>query len=301
MEGDKGEKFLMYLHHRGTSLLLIGVVLSLLLLTACDTGVNLITNTTQPPTPTTPPTPTIAIDATTRLFVPFITVVDPTTEGTTVTFINHDTAPHDVRSVPLADPSETAFVNVSGPITRTIPAGGSITLSLTQPGLYDLYDDTQATIDPHWKRVKAKANTSGFPYAAEAVIWVKGAISGLPKTAKNSIPAGNDDFLLDFVAVAAGGKVTWHDYDTDKHFVSDPGTFGANINPAKIGDGVNMINGTADAPPNGGSTTIAFATPGLYYYYCTDHADFDPFLQRDRAHPDANIFPIPMEGFVLVP
>lgn len=273
----------------------------LLLLTACDTGVGATsTSVTPPPAPTTPPTPQITIDATTRLFIPFITVVDPTTEGTTVTFVNNDTVPHDVRTVPLADPTEAAFVNVSGRIAKTIPAGGNVTLSLTKPGIYDLYDDTQATIDPHWKRVRAKANTAGFPYAAEAVIWVKGTIAGLPKTTQNGVTAGNDDFMHDFVALAAGGKATWHDYDTDKHYVTDPGTFGPNINPTKFGDGLNVIKGTVDAPPDGGNMTLTFTTPGLYYYFCTAHADFDPYLQRDRAHPDSSIFPMPMEGFVLV-
>ena len=246
------------------------------------------------------PGATITIDATTRLFAPFITVVDPVITGSNVTIVNHDTVAHDVRSVPHASPTEAAFVNVSGPLDKTIPAGQSITLSLTKPGLYDLYDDTQATIDSHWRRVKAKANTAGFPYAAEAVIWVKGIITGLPARTPNSVSAGNDDFTTDFIAVSAGGTVTWHNNDTDKHYVTDPGTFGVNINPARFGDGLNQIKGTDDAPPNGGDIALTFTTPGLYYYYCTAHAKFTPALERAMAHPAASVYPIPMEGFVLV-
>jgi plastocyanin len=283
-----------------SSVLLAGLTISIMLLAACGSTSDAGTNTTPAQSTPAPTTPTINLNVTTHLFEPFITVVDPATTGTTVTFINNDTVAHDLKSVPLADNSELSFVNVSGTISKTIPAGGSITLNLTKPGLYDLYDDTQATFDKTWKRVKTKANTAGFPHAAEAVIWVKGAIAGLPSAVKNTVIAGNDDFQLDFVAVKTGGSVTWHNYDTDKHYVSMPSTFGLNIDPAKIGDGLNLVNGTDDAPPNGGDTKLTFATPGLYYYYCTAHADFDTGLDRANPHPDASVFPIPMEGFVLV-
>jgi plastocyanin len=282
-------------------IILVGMALCATILAACgstDTGTS--SSTLVATTPTAPSSPTITIDPTSKLFVPFITVIDPTTEGSAVTFTNADSVAHDVVSVPLADPSEAAFVNVTGKIKQVIAAGQSITLNLTQPGIYDVYDDTQATIDHTYKRAKPIANTAGFPYAAEAVIWVKGTIPGLPKKAKNHIVAGQDDFFLPFNAITAGGSVTWHNLDAAKHFIADPGTFGPNINPAKFGDGLNMINGTTDAPPNGGDVTLPFPTPGLYYYFCSAFATFDPGLQRVQANFGSSVYPIPMEGFVLV-
>lgn len=283
------------------SIILASIALCASIIAACgstDTGAS--TGTTAATTPTTPPSPIITIDPTSKLFVPFITVVDPASEGSSVTFTNTDGVAHDVVSVPLAAPSEAAFVNPTGKIKRVMAAGQSITLNFSKPGIYDVYDDTQATIDPTFKRAKPIANTAGFPYAAEAVIWVKGTIPGLPKKAKNQVLAGQDDFFMPFNAITAGGSVTWHNFDADKHYVTDPGTFGPNINPMKFGDGLNMINGTADAPPNGGEVTLTFTTPGLYYYFCSAHATFDPGLLRDQADPSASIYPIPMDGFVLV-
>src|SRR5579875_2787492 len=252
---------------------LAGLAVVTALLAACGSTSNAATSTsTGSSTPTAPATPTITLDATTHLFEPFITVVDPAAGGTTVTILNNDTVAHQVQSVPLADKSELAFVNPSGTINRTIAPGGSITLNLSKPGLYDLYDPTQAAVDKMTSRVKTKPDVAGFPHAAEAVIWVKGTIPGLPGTAKNSVVAGQDDFLLDFVAVKTGGTVDWHNYDTDKHYVTFPDSFGPGINPAKVGDGLDEIKGTDDAPPKGGDVKLTFTTPGLYYYYCTAHA-----------------------------
>jgi plastocyanin len=284
-----------------SSIILVSIALCATILAACgSTDMGASSSTAAATTPTTPPAPIITIDPTTKLFVPFITVVDPTTEGSAVTFTNTDTVIHDVVSVPLADPSEAAFVNPTGRITKVMPAGQSITITLSQPGIYDLYDDTQATIDPIYRRTKPRANTAGFPYAAEAVIWVKGTIPGLPKKATNHVVKGQDDFFMPFNAITVGGSVTWHDFDADKHYVSDPGTFGPDINPTKFGDGLNVINGTKDAPPNGGDMTLTFTMPGLYYYYCSAHAAFDPGLLRDQADYFSTIYPIPMEGYVLV-
>jgi hypothetical protein len=50
----------------------------------------------------------------------------------------------------------------------------------------------------------------------------------------------------------------------------------------------------------GGSTTVLFNTPGLYYYYCRNHDKVDPATKRAFPLPMASEYPIPMEGFVLV-
>ena len=277
---------------RRIGIALSGIALCTTLLAACDTTSSASTSPANTPFPAN----TIAIDAGTQLFFPFITVIDA---DTTLTFANNDTAVHDVKSVPVADPSEASFVNPSGVINQTLPGGSQLRLTFTKPGLYDLYDDTQATIDKTYHRVSANKDSAGFPYAPEAVIWVKGAVSDLPMTTKNSVIAGNDAFQLDFLAVKAGGMGMWHNYDSDPHYVNIAPSF-AGLNPAKIGDGINEILGTADAPPDGSTKMLTFTTPGLYYYYCSAHADFDTTLNRAKAHNNASIFPMVMEGFVLV-
>jgi plastocyanin len=240
--------------------------------------------------------PTITLDATTKLFTPFITTISA---GTTVDFTNADSVPHDVKSVPTEDPqAESSFVNLIT-IDQSLAAGQTFAQTFTAPGLYDVYDDTQATIDPIYHRVMANKDNPGFPFAPEAVIWVKGGIAGFIPSNKNTVISGQDDFQYKFNAVQSGSPVTWHNYDSDDHYVTDPGAF-RTVNPADFGDGTNDINGTVNAPPMGGDVTLTFYVPGLYYYYCTAHADFDPALDRAKPHDDASIYPEVMEGFVLV-
>ncbi len=95
-----------------------------------------------------------------------------------------------------------------------------------------------------------------------------------------------------------GGTVTWHNGDTDTHFIDAVYGWSRPINPIDIGP--NQIKGTDEAPPNGGSLTLHFATPGLYYYYCSSHAGVNRQWHRASAQEDASEAPIPMEGFVLV-
>ena len=247
-------------------------------------------------TPTPLPPNTVVIDGNSGLFMPFISVI---ASNSTLTFTNLDTVAHDIKTVPVADKSEAAFVNLGAPVSKAVNGGQSTTLTFTQPGIYDFYDDTQATIDPTYHRVSANKNAAGFPYAPEAVVWVKGSINDLPAKALNSVIAGNDAFQLDFVAVKQGGTVSWHNYDSDPHYVTQPTSFDG-LNPSQIGDGANKLLGKTDAPPNGETKSYTFGTAGLYYYYCTAHADFDSTLNRAKAHDNASIFPIPMEGFVLV-
>lgn len=253
---------------------------------------------------TSPQTSKNTIAITAGAFVPFITVVKA---GDTVTWKNTDSVAHPVMSTPkhtnpqgdnsgiAYDPS--AFLNLDN-ISQTVAPGATATQTFSKPGLYDFYDNTKATWDAATSRVKANANAPGFPLAMEGVIWVQGNISGLPMTAKNGVLTGKDDFLFNFVAIQKGGTVNWHNYDTDKHYVSLIPGWKAPINPMDIG--LNTLKGTADAPPNGGDTPVTFSTPGLYYYFCTSHADPDATTNRVKAHTDASLYPIPMEGFVLV-
>ncbi|MBA3822780.1 MAG: hypothetical protein H0X24_02605 [Ktedonobacterales bacterium] len=262
----------------------VGIVLGASLLGACG----------RPPMTVSP---TVTLDATTKLFLPFITAINP---NTTVIFKNADAATHTLKTVPNADPTTVGGFLNPGTITQSLNSGQQIGITFTTPGLYDLYDDTQATIDPTYHRVKANNGTVGFPYAPEAVVWVRGNPPGkvAPDT-KNSVIAGVDGFQYQFTALQYHGTLTLHNYDTDKHYASDPGTF-EGVNPTAIGNSVNVILGTDDAPPDGGDTPLTFYVPGLYYYYCTAHANFNTQLQRAIPHKDASLYPIVMESFVLV-
>jgi hypothetical protein len=79
--------------------------------------------------------------------------------------------------------------------------------------------------------------------------------------------------------------------------LSDPPQTQAEINPIDIG--VNRIAGTDDVP-GGDTITVIFDKPGLYYYYCVNHAHIDAVTHRAEAFKLASEYPIPMEGFILV-
>ena len=123
-------------------------------------------------------------------------------------------------------------------------------------------------------------------------------IRGLPSIATNLIPNGKDDFTTDLLAITVEGTVSWHNGVTDRHYIDAVYGWSRSINPVDIGP--NQVKGTDDAPPNGGTIAIHFTMPGLYYYYCSAHADVNLQWHRAAAHTDASEAPIPMEGFVLV-
>jgi plastocyanin len=109
--------------------------------------------------------------------------------------------------------------------------------------------------------------------------------------------------VSEFLAITPG-SVSWHNFDTDPHFValvpgwsatSDPSQ--TEINPTDIG--VNRIAGTDDVP-GGDTIAVIFSKPGLYYYYCVNHAHIDAATHRVEAFKLASEYPIPMEGFILV-
>lgn len=52
--------------------------------------------------------------------------------------------------------------------------------------------------------------------------------------------------------------------------------------------------------PGGETITIIFSKPGLYYYYCANHALVNKDWHRVQAFKQASEYPIPMEGFILV-
>src|SRR5437899_6154547 len=248
-------------------------------------------------TTTVPPLTTVTIPQGQELFEPFILVVQP---NTTVTWQNNDTIAHTIETTS----DQTPFLNLHA-FSLTAAAGQRVQFKLIEPGLYHYYDPKMATWNAPDARVAANKGVPNYPLAMDGVIWVKGAISNLPSATTNRIPPKHDDFQTEFLAINPG-SVSWHNFDSDPHFValvpgwsatSDPPQAQAEINPTDIG--VNRIAGTEDVP-GGDTIAVIFSKPGLYYYICVNHAHVDAATHRVEAFKLASEYPIPMEGFILV-
>lgn len=268
--------------------ILAAVMLGATLLTACGSPTTSTSHTST--LSTSPATASVTIPQGKELFVPFILTVQP---NTIVTWQNQDTVSHTI----MTTWDQSNFLNPQA-FSIMAPARQKVSFTFTKPGLYDYFDNTQAKWVDKDHRVEANKGVPNYPLSMEGVIWVQGPISDLPASAANLIPNGKDDFTTDFIAIAQGGTVSWHNADTDEHFITQVYGWSAPVNPSDLG--VISLKGTDDASPKGGSTSVTFSQPGLYYYYCSAHADVNLSWHRAQADKDASEFPIPMEGFVLV-
>ena len=232
---------------------------------------------------------TITVSRNQKLLSPYILTVSP---KTVVTWQNDDTVAH----IFMTTPQKNTFLNPQTLSFRVLP-GKSVIFTFTHPGLYHYYDTTVSTWNTQFSRVEARKNTPRFPLTMDGVIWVQGAIPNLPLAAVNSIPAGHDEFVTEFLAINRFGTVSWHNFDSDPHIFGLVLGWSAPINPSNIGS--YRIAGTDDVP-GGDTVTVSFSTPGLYYYYCKNHVDIEPVTHRAEAITMASEYPLPMEGFILV-
>lgn len=224
-----------------------------------------------------------------EMFNPYIL---PVQLDTTVTWQNNDTVTHTI----MTTPDQATFLNTQA-ITLNVAAGQSVKYRFTKPGLYHYYDNTIATWDTATARVKANKGVPNYPLAMDGVIWVQGFIGNLPSGATNHIPSGHDEFASEFVAINDIGTLSLHNFDTDSHVVAPVSGLPAPLNPGEIG--INRIGGTNDVP-GGESITLVLNKPGLYYFYCENHALVNESWHRVQAFKQASEYPIPMEGFILV-
>lgn len=231
----------------------------------------------------------VTIPRSKNLFEPFIL---PVTPGTVVTWQNNDLQAHPFTTTP----DHNSFLNRQN-FSFNVAAGASVHFTFTRPGLYHYFETRLDSWNKSLSRVVAGANKINYPLSMEGIIWVQGSPGNLPSTAVNFVLSGHDDFASEFLAITRDGAVTWHNLDTDAHFVGAAEGWSAPINPADMG--LYRIAGT-DEVPGGDFVTVLFHTPGLYYYYCRNHASVDPVDHRATALAMASEFPIPMEGFVLV-
>ncbi len=87
------------------------------------------------------------------------------------------------------------------------------------------------------------------------------------------------------VMIEVGQTVTWINKDSDPHVTTNvPGT------PEVF----TLVH------PSGKAASFKFAKPGIYPYYCLDHATFNTKLRRVVARKEADGFPIAMEGLIVV-
>jgi plastocyanin len=268
-----------------TSCALLAILFGVVILAACGASP---TKTTQNVTPS-PQAGIVTIPQDQELFTPFILSVQP---GTRVTWQNSDTVPHTI----MTTWDHGVFLNPE-PFSLNVAAGQKASLTLTQPGIYDYFDNTQARWDTTDHRVAANQGVPNFPLAMEGIIWVQGHIDNVSAVTTNAIPDGKDDFTTDFLAIHQGGTISWHNSDTDDHFISLVPGWSKPINPVDLG--AIRVKGTSSVS-DGETKDVVFPRTGLYYYYCAAHASVNTSWNRVQANKDASEAPIPMEGFVLV-
>ena len=105
------------------------------------------------------------------------------------------------------------------------------------------------------------------------------------QAAGTTVTIPGDYYLPAAIMIEVGQTVTWVNKDSDPHVtVTVPGA------PA-------MFTLATEA---GKSSSFKFTKPGVYGYYCLDHATYNPKLYRVAARKEADAFPLAMEGLVVV-
>lgn len=105
-----------------------------------------------------------------------------------------------------------------------------------------------------------------------------------PTPVQVAIPKA-DRFTPAVTAVVRGGQIVFHNGDTDPHTVTsvpgDPTFFNLQL------------------PPNA-TVTLTLRTSGVYRYYCTRHAFYDPQTGQIAGKKDADRPNEPMAGVIAV-
>jgi len=105
------------------------------------------------------------------------------------------------------------------------------------------------------------------------------------QAAGTTVTIPGDSYLPVAIMVEAGETVTWVNKDSDPH-----------VTASVLGTPESFILPTAA----GKSSSFKFTKPGVYPYYCLDHAAYDPKLHRAVARKEADLYPISMEGLIVV-
>src|SRR5207237_7099738 len=94
-----------------------------------------------------------------------------------------------------------------------------------------------------------------------------------------------DSYLPAALMIEVGQTVTWVNKDSDPH-----------VTASALGAPEEFILPTA----SGKSSSFKFTKPGLYPYYCVDHATYNAKLRRAVARKEPDAFTIAMDGLVVV-
>lgn len=104
-------------------------------------------------------------------------------------------------------------------------------------------------------------------------------------TAGKVVIPGGDRFAPFALTVSPGTTVTFRNSDSDAHsVVSVPGA------PASL----------SKTLASGSSWSVTLTSSGLYRYYCSIHARYDPATQQVEGLPSADHPSQPMEGVIVV-
>ncbi len=105
------------------------------------------------------------------------------------------------------------------------------------------------------------------------------------EAAGTTVTIPGDNYSPPGIIIEAGQTVTWVNKDSDPHVtITVPGAPEAFTIPAFPGK----------------SVSFKFTKPGVYPYYCLDHATYDVKLHRVVARKEADFFPAAMEGLIVV-
>ncbi len=107
----------------------------------------------------------------------------------------------------------------------------------------------------------------------------------LVQAAGATVTIPGDYYLPAAILIEVGQTVTWVNKDSDPHV-----TTAAPSAP----EGFTLVHAV------GKSTSFKFTKPGVYVYYCLDHATYNPQRHRVVARKESDSFPIAMEGLIVV-
>ncbi len=191
------------------------------------------------------------------------------------------------------------------PVTLTVAAGGRVSLRLTKPGVYLLYDDVTTRFDRRVGQVAARKGSRQYPLPAYAVMVVTNRAGGgiQPTGAHVNIPDTSMTFQPWVTVVKAGTPVTFTNNDMDLHVVT------ASTEPMitpKSGRGEGPLKermspfAPLTLPAHGGSATITLNRPGVYHYYCPVHAAYDEAYHTFQPLKNFGSYPFVMDGVIVV-
>jgi plastocyanin len=103
--------------------------------------------------------------------------------------------------------------------------------------------------------------------------------------AVSTVTIPGDYYIPVSIMIEAGQAVTWLNKDSDPHVSTSA-------------PGAPMMFTLVHAP--GKSSSFTFSKAGLYPYYCVDHATYNVKLHRVVARKEADLFPLAMEGLIVV-